>query len=472
MRKIKKHIGLILILAIVIAFPTSISNQIKINMRVIVTGIAVDKEDNNFVVTAQIIKPSQSAKDSSESASIDYITDKGETLAGAISKLSFKAGKSSAFSHTNFVIIGNSLFEDDVTESLDYFVRDKIIKNSALVLFAEEKASDEIKKTKNTDHSVAIGLQKVFLFKEHESDGIMTTMMEFLNGNKSLSKTSVVSVLSLKSNDEALNSSTGSESGSNSSSGSQESSSSQQSKTSSGTGSESSSEPSSDSSSSSSGESGKSSSSKSDSENSSGSGKSSESSSSGSSSGESSNSSSEENQYFVQQSPLLMFVGGKFAGKLESDDEISGFMFTNKDSKAIDIMITSTDTGRLNGSKIEINIKNMRGYRNLSFENDTPQINIKVKIYNAEINEVLNPDIVALLDEQEYEKMKEDLKTEIKRQVGVCFEKAKSCGADIFEAYEKAYRFHYNKFKTFASREEFLSALKLNIDVEIRKLDY
>lgn len=440
MRKIKKHIGLILILAIVIAFPTSISNQIKINMRVIVTGIAVDKEDNNFVVTAQIIKPSQSAKDSSESASIDYITDKGETLAGAISKLSFKAGKSSAFSHTNFVIIGNSLFEDDVTESLDYFVRDKIIKNSALVLFAEEKASDEIKKTKNTDHSVAIGLQKVFLFKEHESDGIMTTMMEFLNGNKSLSKTSVVSVLSLKSNDEALNSSTGSESGSSSNSGGQENSSNQQSKTSSGTGSESSSEASSD--------------------------------SSGSSSGESGSSSSEENQYFVQQSPLLMFVGGRFAGKLESDDEISGFMFTNKDSKAIDIMITSTDTGRLNGSKIEINIKNMRGYRNLSFENDTPQINIKVKIYNAEINEVLNPDIVALLDEQEYEKMKEDLKTEIKRQVGVCFEKAKSCGADIFEAYEKAYRFHYNKFKTFASREEFLNALKLNVDVEIRKLDY
>lgn len=450
MRKIKKHIGLILILAIIIAFPTSISNQIKINMRVIVTGIAVDKEDNNFVVTAQIIKPSQSAKDSSESASIDYITDKGETLAGAISKLSFKAGKSSAFSHTNFVIIGKSLFEDDVTESLDYFVRDKIIKNSALVLFAEEKASDEIKKTKSTDHSVAIGLQKVFLFKEHESDGIMTTMMEFLNGNKSLSKTSVVSVLSLKSNDEALSSSTGSESGSSQSS--------QQSTSSNSSGSETSSK---------SGSSSSGSNSKNSSDSSSG-----ESSSSESSSGESGSSSSEENQYFVQQSPLLMFVDGKFAGKLESDDEISGFMFTNKDSKAIDIMITSTDTGRLNGSKIEINIKNMRGYRNLSFENGTPQINIKVKIYNAEINEVLNPEIVALLDEHEYEKMKEDLKTEIKKQVGVCFEKAKSCGADIFEAYEKAYRFHYNKFKTFASREEFLNALKLNVDVEIRKLDY
>ena len=140
MRKLKKHIGLILILVIIIAFPSSLSNQIKINMRVIVTGIAVDKEDDNFVVTAQIMKPSPGVKSSSESATIDYITDKGETLAGAISKLSFKAGKTSAFSHTNFVIIGKDMLKEDVTISLDYFIRDKIIKNSALILFAEEKA--------------------------------------------------------------------------------------------------------------------------------------------------------------------------------------------------------------------------------------------------------------------------------------------------------------------------------------------
>ena len=51
MRKIKKHIGLIIVLIIVIAFPTSLSNQTKINMRVIVTGIAVDKSGEEFEVT-------------------------------------------------------------------------------------------------------------------------------------------------------------------------------------------------------------------------------------------------------------------------------------------------------------------------------------------------------------------------------------------------------------------------------------
>lgn len=446
MRKIKKHIGLVLIIVILIAFPTSLSNQIKINMRVIVTGIAVDKEDNNFVVTAQIMKPSPGVKSSSESATIDYITDKAETLAGAISKLSFKAGKTSAFSHTNFVILGKDMLKDDVTVSLDYFIRDKIIKNSALVLFAEEKASDEIKKTKNTDHSVGIGLQKVFLFKEHESDGLMTTMMEFLNENHSLSKTSVTSVLRLKTNEESSGGSSGSSGSSASSS------------TSSGSGSGSSGGSSGESSGESGGESG-------------GSSGESRAGSGGSGSGSSSGS-SEENQYFVQQSPLMMFVDGKFAGKLETEEEISGYMFTNKESKAIDVMVESKDTGRLSGSKIEINIKNMRGTRKLKFDGEDPEINIIVKIYNAEINEILNKDIIALLTESEYLQMKADLSAEIEKRVTVCFEKAQSCGADIFEAYEKAYRFHYDKFKSFASREEFLSALKLKVEVDVRKLDY
>ena len=120
MRKIKKHIGLIIILIIVVAFPTSLSNQTKINMRVVVTGIAVDKSGDEFEVMAQIIKPSVGSKTAGGGAQIDYVSDKGKTLSGAIAKMAFKAGKASAFSHTNFIILGTSMLEEDVSESLDY----------------------------------------------------------------------------------------------------------------------------------------------------------------------------------------------------------------------------------------------------------------------------------------------------------------------------------------------------------------
>lgn len=440
MRKVKKHIGLIIILMIVIAFPTSLSNQIKINLRVIVTGIAVDKSGDEFEVTAQIMKPTAGSKTSGSNAEIDYVSDKGKTLAGAISKLSFKAGKASAFSHTNFVILGNDMLQEDVVVCLDYFIRDKIIKNSALVLFAEEKASDEIKKTKNTDLSVAMGLQKVFLFKEHESDGLMTTMMQFLNSNRSKSETALVSVLSLKSNEET---SGGGGDSSGSSGKSSEGSGSQSGGESQGTGGESQ-----------------------GSESSSGG-------SSGSSGGSSGGSSSEsQNQYFVADAPILMFTKGKYVGKLEGEDEVSGYMLTHKNAKAIDLMVESSDDGRLKDAKIEINIKNMGSTKGVHFENDKPVIDVKIKIYNAEINEILCEDIVALLTESEYKQMKKDLSEEIKGRVEKCFKKAKEAKADIFNAYEKAYRKHYKKTQKYKSMEEFLKDVTLNVEVEVRKLDH
>ena len=38
-----------------------------------------------------------------------------------------------------------------------------------------------MKKTKNLELSVGLGLQKVFTFKQEESDGLMVTILDFLN---------------------------------------------------------------------------------------------------------------------------------------------------------------------------------------------------------------------------------------------------------------------------------------------------
>ncbi len=444
MKKLKKHVGLIILLIIAIIFPTSLSNQTKLNMRIIVTGLALDKSGDEFEVTAQIVKTSASSEGTSASATVDFISDKSDTVSGAISKLAYKAGKASAFSHTNYVILGKSMLEEDLTKDLDYFIRDKIIKNSALVLFAEEKASDEIKKTKSTDLSVGIGLQKVFLFKEHESDGSMMTMMDFLNQNKDHSKTATASILSLKTNEET---SKDSGSGSGSTSGSSSSSSSGGS----GGGGESSDS-------------------------------SSQQSSSGSGSGEQSGTSSSggglsggssESQYFASETPVLMFVSGRYVGKLETPDEVAGFMLSLPDARATDITITSSHSENLKDAKIEVNIKNMKNYFHLKYKEGKPVLELKVKINNAEINEILSDTLVSFLKEEEYKSIGEDLKRQIQKNVEVCFKKAQSVNADVFDAYNMAIKFHYKKTKErFASREDFLKELSVEIKTDVQKLDY
>lgn len=411
-------------------------------MRIIVTGIAVDKSDDGYEVTAQIAKITPGTDSPGTNASIDFMTDSDETLSGAISKLSYKAGKVAAFSHTNFVILGKSLLEEDITKCLDYFIRDKFIKNSAMLLFAEESAKDEIKKTKNIELTVGLGLQKVYLYKEKDGDGIMTTVLEFLNKTKNYSKTSVASVFSLKSNEE---SSTGSSSGS----GGEESDSGGLESSSSGSGG------------SSSGSSG-------------GGSGSAGSTSGGSSSGGESGSSGggEETQFFVPRTPIMCFVNGKFAGKLEEDEETLGFMLFSKKASSIDLNI-EVNEGTLAGTKLAIIIRHKGTSKKVRFENGKPCIDLKITINNADINEILNQNIVPELSSEEYKIVIQTIKDTISKAVGVSFEKAKSFGADIFEAYENAYKYSYSEtVKNYSSSEDFVRDLKLNVDVDVKKLDY
>ena len=372
-------------------------------------------------VTAQIAKTSPGVESPGTSATVTFITDSDETLVGAIAKLTYKAGKGSAFSHTNFIIIGNDVLTEDLTEVLDYFIRNKTIKSSSLLLFSNDKAKDELKKTKDVELSVAFGLQKVFLFKENESDGEMMTVLNFLKDSKTYSKTSTASVLKLMKNDENSKSSNSGSSG----------------------------EKTSDSSSSSEG------------------------SGSGSSSGQSSGSSGDSEQYFEALSPIVCCVDGKFVGKLEEKDEISGLMIAKDNAKIEDITLSDVNKDRLKNAKIGVRVKNKNSKFKIRYENGIPCLDIKIFINNCDIDDLHNEIFISEFSQAEYDQIKKEIEKDTQKKISACFEKSKSIGADIFKAYDIAMRFHYKETnRLFNSMNEFLENLKLNVDVEVVRINY
>lgn len=431
-RFFKKHVGLIVLLVIILAFPASMSTQARLNMRIIITGLAVDKTDDGYEVTAQIVKTTPGSESSGTGATINFISDTGETLVSAIAKLSYKAGKVAGFSHTNFVLLGNKMLDSDLSKNMDYFVRDNIIKDSVLLLIAKGSAKEEIMKTKDVELSVGLGLQKVFMYKEKESDGIMTTLLSFMNKINSKSQTAVASILSLNSNEESEDSgkssgdksgdSSGSEGGSSGSSGG-----------SSGGGS------------------------------SSGSG-------GGSSSGSGGGSSC---QYFDAMTPLVCFVSGKHVGNLETEDEIMGFMFAQDKSQSEDISVDGLNFGNLANAKIGVKIKYKRNKFKIRYEQNTPCLDVNVKIKNASLKEIQTENIVDTLSKQEFEYVKSQIAKYIAEKIAIAFEKARQMGADIFGAYTLADKYFYKKTKSnFSSLDEFLTALKINVNVKIDRLEY
>lgn len=449
---IKKHIGIVILLVIILAFPVSMSTQARLNMRVVITGLAIDKTDDGYEVTAQIVKPSPSSESSGTGASINFISDKGDTVVSALSKLSYKSGKVAGFSHTNFILLGKEMLTENISKVMDYFLRDTIIKDSVLLLVAKDSAKDEIQKTKDLELSVGLGLQKVFVYKEKESDGAMTTLLSFANKSYGYSQTAMLSMLSLT--DESSSDSSGGEGSQKATGANSEQTTSGESQ---GTGGEQSST--------------ESSGSQDGTENQGGSSDSSSSSSDGSSSN--SGGSEQKSQYFEAITPLACFVSGKYVGLLETDDEIMGYMYSRSECVAEDVSLDDLNFGNLVNAKVGIDIKDKSNKKKIRFEGETPCLDIYVKISNASIKEIQSDMFFQVPSDEEFEFIKQKLEEKISKTIAKTFEKSKELKADIFGAFDLANKFHYKNVKnSFESMEDFIQALKLNVIVDVSRLEY
>ena len=446
-RFIKKHIGLIIIIIIVIVFPNSLLNQAKLNMRIIVTGIAIDKDDEKYQVTAQIVKTKSNSQSLEQGSEIDFISESSASISTALASLLYKTGKVSAFSHTNFVIIGKDLTESSVTDCLDIFMRDKTIKNSALLLFAEGKASDEIKKTKKLDLSVGVELQKVYAFKQEDSDALMMTLLDFVNYSQMYSKTAAASTLKFasdeKSSSENGGSSTGesggadeiapsSELGENTNQNSQ------------------------------------------DSGNSNGGSETENQASSGGDSKQNGGQSSgkQSSVTFESLSPIYFFVDGKLKLKLEDKNDVLSYLICYPETKKCYIDVDKIEFNDFKADNIAVMIKEKSIKKKIHFEQNIPCMDLKITIKNAEINEIISKNDIYILSQDECDGVKKEIVNKLKENISSVFDSAKASGVDIFGAYELAYKFKYKTLnKYYDSSSSFLENLKFNVEINIKNLE-
>ena len=270
----------------------------------------------------------------------------------------------------------------------------------------------------------------MFLVKENEGDGEMTTILNFLKDAKSYSQTSTASTLKLMKNEEfAAASQTNNNSNSqSSSSGSDEAES---------TGSESQESSSS-----------------------------SESSSGGESNGD-------KYKYFQALAPIVCCTNGKFAGKLETIDEVTGYMIANEKSESEDISLKNVQGGRFKDATIGIKVNHKHSKKGIRFENSIPCLDMKITINNSEIEDLQNKEIISEISAEEYEILKKEIEKDTCKKIAACFEKSREFGADVFHAYDIANKFHYEKTnKYYKDMQSFLKDLKLNVEVEVVRLDY
>ena len=420
----KKHLWVFVLILTLVLLPQAINIQSELNMRIIITGMGVDlTDDGEYEVFAQVVRPTAGSTGAGSNASIDIVSAKGKNLSDGIYKVSYLLGKTAGLGHINCIVIGKKLAEsENVLSSLDYFIRDGRVPNSALVLIAENTAKETLNKTKNLDLSTAVGLQKLFLYKQESLNGTMMQIESFMNNFYNPSKSGLISEISFEEEPKEEQSSSSGGSGGESSGGLL---------------------------------------------------------SSGSESSGSSQGGGQNSARIKYNNSLYMFKNGYKTGKIEDEKSLIGVNLLNPSSKGGYIQIDGVSDNIFKDASLGIYMRDKKVKWKVEFdENGNPICKVKIKTKRNEVVEILTE------DEQNKDKyltqnlyltdsVVNTLKSKIEECIISAFEEGKNVQTDIFNLGTRLYRSSPKKWRNFLNSlpegQDYITKLNLQVEVEIDK---
>ena len=162
---LKKILLLFFVLFVFLMFCSCERYGTEVEDMMIIEGIAVDKENETFEVTIEMLNNKQSA--SADASNVgDEMTliysAKGETVAEALRLIINKTGNVPTYIHNKVIILSEEVAKTDITKVLDFFERDYTTQPVTLVCVAKGvKAGEVLKANIGKDISKSEVLEKI-----------------------------------------------------------------------------------------------------------------------------------------------------------------------------------------------------------------------------------------------------------------------------------------------------------------------
>ena len=138
MRKIKKPIAFLLVLALLTLF-SGYNGRVKIRDRVIIQGMALDAENDTYFLTVQTYKPSSLQEPKNE---YELHTASGSTVYEALQSINSITGQQAFFSNLQVIVISRSVADKGLSTVLDFFARYSEIRKNVTVVASACKAAE------------------------------------------------------------------------------------------------------------------------------------------------------------------------------------------------------------------------------------------------------------------------------------------------------------------------------------------
>lgn len=175
-RKLGERILLLIICLLFFLFFSNDFGLIDIQKTAIILAAGVDKEADEFIVSAQIAVPQDS--ESGKSTNEVTVTGKGKTIAQAFREINVKTGWFPKLVFCDLVVLGEDVVKENVFAPLSYFLRNEYMSDNCLLATCEGKASELFSATIPTEEMTAMGLQKVLSTEAKEAGNISTVNLK------------------------------------------------------------------------------------------------------------------------------------------------------------------------------------------------------------------------------------------------------------------------------------------------------
>jgi len=143
-----KMLKCFVILVLLIPLLTSCWSRKELNELAITTGLAIDKQDNQYLITAQILNPSEIASSQQTSARLPVatFTRTGQTIFEALRNLTHESPRRLYLSHVRMVIFGEEVAKDGIQEVLDFISRDHEMRTDFYIAVAKGQEGRDLLK--------------------------------------------------------------------------------------------------------------------------------------------------------------------------------------------------------------------------------------------------------------------------------------------------------------------------------------
>ena len=121
-------------------------NKYELNELAIVVAVGIDKSEEGYLVTVQLLNPSEITKEQpTTKPPVTTYRASGVTVFEAIKKLSMEVSRKVYFSHARLVVFGEDLArEEGIAKTLDFLTRDHVMRTDFYNVIAKDLRAEEL----------------------------------------------------------------------------------------------------------------------------------------------------------------------------------------------------------------------------------------------------------------------------------------------------------------------------------------